>query len=282
MINIKTVKRSPIIQALFIALFVFITSACGKKGFCFSQDLGVCYNPLGLLLETKLFYRIPLSSRKGVLWENTKLDIGFANEWTPADNFLGARITIEPIAIFNLTLKTGFYGMYNLFGYGLFRFDSSCAEYDSKSLDDLNPETVPGYWVYIIPMLKFKFKSIILVNSFKINLFFMQGDGYFLELRSYSIHKTKDTDFQNKTYLMYEFSDKIIAGFEFHVLRTVKTSVKNERVSVMGIVKPRVKDKREAYILAVLGMYLRDPLLKNKLYFALKGGFSIKGIGNKE
>ncbi len=279
MTNKKTIRKSTILLILLVAVLIPATRSHAEKaekGLYFSQDLGASYNPLGGLLVTKLFYRLPLLRREGILWESTKLDIGLQNEWTPADDFIGVWIAVEPIAFFDVVFKIGFYGMYDLFGYGFFGFDSSNAQYSSKELDNLNPETVPGCWIAAVPTLKLQFKSIILANSFALNRFMMRGSGYFLEIRSYTLHEIKDTDFQNDTYLMYKFSDKIIAGSVFRVQRVFETSVKTERVSVIGILKPPPKRVHGAYVVAIAGVYLRDPLMKHKPYIALKGGIAIK------
>jgi len=279
MIYKKTAHKNILLVAVSLIIFISQTYTFAEKtekGLYFSQDLGASFNPLGVLLDTRLFYRLPLSSWSGILWESTRFDFGLQNEWTPADDFIGARFVIQPVAFFDLAFKIGFFGMYDLFGYGFFGFDSPDASYSSKVLDGLNPETVPGWLVSAVPTLKFQVKSLIIANAFALNRFMMKGSGYFLEVHSYTLHKTKDTDFQNDTYLMYKFTDIFTAGPVLRVQRVFGTSVKTERVCIIGILKPRTKRFYDAYTLAIAGVYIRDPLYKHTPYIGLKGGLTIK------
>ena len=100
-----------------------------QKGLFTYQSLGISHNPLGVLLDSRLFWRVPLSDKEGALWENTRFEIGAQSSLTPADGQVGLRSTLEPIGFFSLTGCAYFYGLYNAFGFGMYVFDSSDASY---------------------------------------------------------------------------------------------------------------------------------------------------------
>jgi hypothetical protein len=263
-----------IITPFLASLFLITATVSAGQGLFFYQSAGFSLNPLGVLLDTRGLYRIPLSKCQDILWKSTKLDIGLANEWTPADDFLGVRITCEPIAIFDITLRAGYYGMFNVFGYGYYPMASATSDYGDSARK--NPLSINGWWCSAAPNLKLKLGRFIAVDCVTANLFDMQKSGYFLEVRSYAIHKTQDIDIQNDAYALFEINKVIMTGINYHVLSVLGTKVFSDRLSAMAIVTPEWKRFESTFLAAMAGLYFRDPLFRMKGYVAVQAGFEIK------
>jgi hypothetical protein len=267
-------KTKRIITAILASLLLLNASAFASQGIFFYQSAGFSLNPLGVLLDTRALYRIPLSKSENVLWKSTKLDIGLANEWTPADDFLGVRVTCEPIAIFDITLRAGYYGMFNVFGYGYYPMATATSDYGDSARK--NPLSVNGWWCSAAPNLKLKLGRFIAVDCVTANLFDMKRSGYFLEVRSYAIHKTQDIDIQNDAYALVEINKLIMTGLNYHLLSVLGTNVFSDRLSAMAIVTPEWKRFESTFLAVVAGLYFRDPLFRMKGYVGIQAGFELK------
>jgi hypothetical protein len=259
----------------FILFWFSISLATAGQGVFLSQSAGFCENPLGVLVETGALYRIPLSNSKDILWKTTKIDIGLQNGWTPADDFFGLWLAFEPIAIFDITLKAGYYGMFDVFGYGYYGMRSPSSPYNDKTRKDLDPSSVNGWWLFAAPRLKVKIGHFLAVDCVTANYFFMQHTGYFLDVRSYTIHKTKDLDIQNDVYALYEISSSVTAGANYHTIAVQGTGVFSDRLSAMAIITPVLKRFESTFIAALAGLYFRDPLFRMNAYVGVQAGFEL-------
>ena len=135
-----------------------------------------------MLIETGALYRIPLSESKDILWKSTKIDIGLQNGWTPGDDFFGIKLAFEPVAVFDVTVKAGYYGMFDAFGYGYYDLPSASSPYDDKARKSLDPLSVNGWWLSAAPRLKVKIGHLLAVDCLTTDYFSMQRSGYFLEI----------------------------------------------------------------------------------------------------
>lgn len=267
------------IQISILVLFVItccIQSQQTEKGLYFSQSLGASYNPLGVILTSSLRFRFPLVKKSGILWESTKIEMGIQNEWTPTDDLLVARLTFVPIAFFEFSVQGGPYVMYRQLGYGYCTFDSSDVPYDYDDLEDVPRHTEVGYWFTLTPTLRFKVSSIILANALNINILSIGEEDYFLERRSHSIHKYKDTDIIDDTYLFYKLNEKFMFGANYHFLKVFSTSYFSQRICGIVVLTPKLKAFYNSYAVAVAGAYIEDTVFKGKPYIALRAGFDLK------
>jgi len=242
----------------------------------YSQSAGFSENPLGILVETGARYHLPLSKSKNILWTNTKIDLGFQNGWTPADDFFGLRIAFEPIGVFDVTLKAGYYGMFDTFGYGYFDMPTSSSPYDDKVRKTLDPSSVNGWWLSAAPRFKVKIGHVLAIDCVTANYFFMHSPGYFLEVRSFTIHQSKDIDVQNDLYGLYEFSGTLFAGANFHTITVRNSGVFSDRLSAVAVITPALKHIESPFIATMAGLYLRDPLFHMHGYVGLQTGFELK------
>ena len=77
----------------------------------------VQYNKLGVGYITNLFYRVPLFKKEGLLWKDTKIDIGIQNSLSPATWSLRFFANIEPLSILRFDLCGGSLFFYDLLLY---------------------------------------------------------------------------------------------------------------------------------------------------------------------
>jgi hypothetical protein len=264
------------LQLALTSLYLAALAATPESGLFLSQSFGVSENPLGVLVETGALCRIPLSQSQDILWKNTKIDFGLRNGWTPADDFFGLQVAIEPIAIFDITLFAGYYGIFDAFGYGYYSVPSSTAPYNDKTRKDLDPSSVNGWWLSAAPRLKVKIGRFLALDCVTANYFSLQSSGYFLEIRSYTIHKTKDIDIQNDVYALYKFSDAIISGANYHTIDVRGSGVFSDRLSAVVIMTPPLKQFHSPFLAALIGIYFRDPLYRANAYIGVQAGFELK------
>jgi len=257
----------------FTSVVVFTAGAQGiKNGIHFEQSAGFSWNPLGVLLDSKLVWRLPLVKSEGMLWETTKIDAGVRNEWTPADNLVSAQITLEPIAFFGITAKAGYYAMYDALGYGCFKVSSAASAYDNNAQKENKPGNAQGYWATLTPELKLKAGPVIAVNSFNVNHIVIDAEPVYLEVRSYLLHRAVDTDIQNNIHLLYECTGSLLAGLTYRYALVTGTKAHSHRFQGMVIVKPVSGLFTDAYGVVTAGMYGYDPLYNKSFTCAVLAG----------
>ena len=261
---------------VFIVLFIYSSIFSTEKGLYFSQDIIACYNPLGGLFDSRLSYRIPLVKKKGILWESTKIDIGIQNEWTPADNFFGLRIQIEPIAFFDIFVRFGCYVMYDNMIFGYYGFADKNSNYDDETLENMESSSEQGYFIGISPTLKGQIGRVVFFNTLNINRFSLNTNEYFLELRSNAMHYSEDLQLWNESFLLFEVNDKIMTGFNYSMIRVIKTVDRSRKINFTLVCEPKVKKVNSMYFLILCGLYFTDRVYKNNFYLGAVFGFEAK------
>lgn len=258
--------------AFVCALSFSLFAEKAQKGFSAEQAGGASYDPLGLILDTKVFYKIPFVKKNGPLWETTRLELGVQNEWTPADNLLSVRATFEPIGFFDVCAKAGFFFMYTGLGYGCFRMESPMNTYDPKNQEHEKTTVARGYWLSMTPTLKAKVGRVIVLNSATINRVSIDGQKYFLEVRSYLPHGVKDMDLINNAYLLYECSGSVIVGITMKSEFVVDASVQSQRLCAMTVLKSAILPLKSSFCAIQAGLYLDDPLFAHQIFLGCLAG----------
>jgi hypothetical protein len=272
-------KKETFIVLLTFGIFLLAGSTMAEKvqqGIYNYNSLGGSYNPLGVLLDNRITMRFPLSARTGILWESTKLDIGIQNTWTPTDDIAGLRVTVVPVALFSLTATAGFFGMYTGLGYGLYSFPSATSRYGSSLPKDADRQSATGAWLSLEPELKLKISRLIIVNTFTANYLSLNRSGYFLELRSYSLHKTTDVDIINNANLLFEFNKSFLAGGTYRYLRVFGTGIESHRVAALAIILFPSSKLGNTFLATTAGAYLADPAFGQSPYLGLMAGMDLK------
>ncbi len=267
------------LKRIFLFLLIIIHTIHSQpieKGAYFTQTLGLSYNPLGLLLKSGLKYRLPLVKKEGILWESTKIEMGIQNELSPTDDLLALRLCFVPIAFFELTLQGGPYVMYRHLGFGYCNWEGPDVFYDYDDMENVPRHTETGYWFSIAPALKLKVSSIVFVNSLKFDILSIGEEGYYLERRTYSLRKYKDTDIIDDTYLFFKLNEKIMIGANYHFLKVFSTDYFSQRVCGSVLLTPRLKSFYRSFGIVIIGVYLKDKVFKAKPYIGLQVGFDLK------
>lgn len=238
--------------------------------FNFNLGIGSCFNPLGVVLDSKLNYSKKLDFGNGILWENSCVDIGIENSFTPADNIISLKLRCYPIAFFEFNTKVSYYAMFDKLGYGFLGLESENSSYNTTVQKEADLEDATGIWVVGTPILKLKIKSLIFVNKTTVNYISIEKpQPFFLEIRSYLPHERSGIDIQNETILLNEFSKKFLCGFIFSSIRVINTNINSQRITCL-LVKTFSKHKESsAHLIINGGAYIKDPLWKHKPYMAL-------------
>lgn len=106
-------------------------------------------NPLGLINTSRLGWRKKLSTRDGVLWDDTYLFLGPSAVVTPAWVRGGALVEVQPLTVLRLwgeVSGTQFFGTFDQ----VLSFDDPGARYDDETIARLGEAGIPaprGGWV---------------------------------------------------------------------------------------------------------------------------------------
>jgi hypothetical protein len=261
-----------IFPAIVCALALSLHAEKTIRGFSFEQAVGASYDPVGLLLDTKLTYRTPFIDKQGPLWESTKLELGVQNEWTPADNLLSIRAAFEPVGFFDVCAKAGYFLMYDGLGYGCFRMETRENAYDPQTQQQNKRGGARGYWLSITPALKAKIGRFIMLNSLTINRIAIDGQNYFLEVRSYLPHRVKDKDLVNNAYLLYECSGSVLTGMTMKSEFVYGASLQSHRLCLVAVIKNMPLPLQHSFIAINAGLYLLDPLFNRQMFLGFLVG----------
>lgn len=235
------------------------------------------WNPLGLQFVTKLFYRAPLIAREGLLWESTRIDAGFLNNLSPAYDMAGVFLTVEPIAIFNVTVTAQAVGFYNALGFGFYSLSGPGAGFDSSSLQALAPKDTAGYVLSAAPTLKAAFGPFAFLDTFTVMYFNVDGgQGYFYERLNNCVLGKSDTELVNQAFVMYAFQPEILAGLTDWILVVPSSGYLSHRVSVMGIYSTGLSKGLSLYSALAVGTYLADRSYQNGIYLGGQVGIVAK------
>ena len=96
--------------------------------------LGMSTNPLGVVDEFRVGYRLRLFQRPGVLFQGTHMDLHAYTYATPAYVHVGPYFEIAPLAILQLSARYSFVGYFSTFGL-VQSFPTATADYRPSELD---------------------------------------------------------------------------------------------------------------------------------------------------
>lgn len=261
---------------LFCLLSTCVFPQTLEKGFYLYQGFAGLDYPVGVMSDTAVFYRIPVSQGSGMLFESSHADIGLENWFTPTDNFLALYFKLEPIAFFDIVFRGGQYDLFNLTGIGFQPVSGPNVPYDPESASKLSHENRSGLWCMITPTFKVKFWNIILTHSLTLNYFNMNYSGYFTEIHTDSILHGEDINMQNVTYGFYELSRQLLIGINHYFLSVPSTGYVSERLASAAVFKPALPWFDNVFITALAGTYLQDHSYTGKFFVLFQAGFIIK------
>ncbi len=233
------------------------------RGFYLDQNLQAAYNPLGVQLGTKLYYRMPLIDKPGILWESTKIDLGLTNALSPAYDFFGGFVDIRPIAIFDLALTAQVAGYYSALGYGFHDLSGYDAAFDSGSLSSLPSKNAAGYVLSAAPTLQFALGSFAFVNAFQLTYFKVDGgQGYFYETYANCALAKSDVELSNNVYVLYTLRPGIMLGLNDSLLSVPASGYESQVLQAVGLATKRLSPRLSLYAALMAGLYLQDRYLQ--------------------
>ena len=260
--------------ALLIASEAIASADPAVRGFYLDQNLGGGY-PLGVQSGTKLLYRMPLEIGRGILWESTKIDAGFSNMLSPAYDFLGAFVDVEPIAIFDLAVSAKFAGYFSDLGFGFHNLSGYGAAFDANTLDSLGSKNTIGYIVSVAPTLKFAFGSFAFSNTFHVNYFNVDGgSGYFYDVYDNCVLAKSDIILHNEAYALLSIGSGIMAGLNDSLLMVPASGYQSQVLQAVGILQKSLSGKLSLYAALMVGLYLEDRYYQYSPHVAGLVGFT--------
>jgi hypothetical protein len=120
-----------------------------QPGFTFNWTMvGASINYLGLMTKAKISYAVPFIKNSGVLWRSTKIEFGLEEYLSPSFTRTSVFLYFEPIAIFNVSVTTGYEVSFPGLTGGLYTFASQTNDFSDaarKLLKDASAtDDVPG------------------------------------------------------------------------------------------------------------------------------------------
>jgi hypothetical protein len=229
------------------------------RGLYLDQNIQFGCNPLGAQLGTKLFYRIPLELGEGILWESAKIDAGIENSLSPAYDFIGPFIDIEPIAIFDLALSARAAGYYDGLGYGFHDLSGYDAGFDADALDDLPSRNTGGWLLSVAPTLKFAYGALAFSDTLHVNYFHVAtGEGYFYETYGNCVLRKKGVELYNDAYALVILSPSLMLGLNDSILSVPDSGYRSHILQAVGAFGKDLGPRLSLYAALTAGVYLED------------------------
>ena len=258
-----------------IAALSALSAEPAVPGFYLDQNLQASYNPLGLQLGTKLYCRMPLIKKSGILWESTKIDIGMAHSLSPAYDFIGAYLDIEPIAIFDIAFSTQFAGYYDGLGYGFHDLSGYDASFDSTALKSLPSKNATGYILSAAPTLKFALESFAFADTLHVTHFDVDGGkGYFYETYANCVLAKSDMELYNDAYALLKVAPEIMLGLNDSILLVPASGYRSHTLQAVGIISRNLSRRVSFYAALTAGTYLEDRYHRYELRVAGMAGIT--------
>jgi hypothetical protein len=255
-----------------------LSAESAERGWFFEQSVGASQNPLGFESTSTVYYSIPLNTGTGELWESTKLEIGAENSFTPADNRILAYFNIEPIAIFDISMRAGYYQAYKVFNNGLIPRSSYNDSFSTSAIDKAHQENKNGIWADAAPRFKVKIGSVIFAHTLTFNYIHIRNnpDGYFYEPHQDAIVKNTDYSIYNSSYLLYAINDNIMLGCNHFIMNIPRSGYSIETVTAVENFSMKISHKTEFSVALQEGTHIKNKYYRHKFYCAGEIGISIK------
>ncbi len=207
------------------------------------------------------------TTRDGVLWDSTRLEAGIDTLLNPSFTDVGARLLVEPIAVFDLTLRFGVRTFYDTFGFGLASLDSYGETPPAASGDDYSGRSETGWFVSASSRFKAAIGPIVAANTFTATRYdFRNSPSTFLE-EPLALRVIERTDWvmENESLLLYRLPDASASfagvGPSYRIAWT-----------------PAAHDAQEpSHRLAVSGVYVFEPVARTTVQAAVFVGMYVNG-----
>lgn len=199
------------ISALFFLLLVSNNNVCfaeeiKEDAVRLELDLVSLYNPLGISLSARGFYRHIYSQDESVLWNGLYYQAGVQANLNPAFARAGIHAELMPIAFLQLRLQ---YDRLRFSGTNgsLLSFTSSQDLFGDDEIENREGQEASGYGERALFQftLRAQFGSTIVRNVTDLSLYKFPGAGaYYLEREYEILMATEDNVISNQLFLLFE------------------------------------------------------------------------------
>lgn len=251
-------KKLPVFIYFYILLLIFrVSGEKAVQGINFTQTVAASVNPQGLLLTTQLFYRFPLTSKTGILWESTKFDAGIDNDLSPAFENPGLFVRCEPVAFFELALFANNIQLFKALGSGYIPFDSASSPHDASNLKNIAQSNEQGWWLRCTPVFKVAYKKGIIANATTVHYYQMNRNGYYLERFTNTVLDNRDFVISNDLFVLYKYNSSLMTGINYFYLTVPSSDERTHRISLAVIYLNKISPAAEFNVALVGGTYLK-------------------------
>jgi hypothetical protein len=270
-------------KRFFISIAIVLAAASAAfaekavQGLYLDQNVQASINPLGLQLGTKLYYRAPLVEKEGILWESTKVDIGLKNDISPAFDFIGAFIDIEPIAVFDLALTAQLAGYYDELGFGFRDLSGYDAGFDSAALNSIPAGKAGGYLLSASPTLKFAFGNFAFLDTLHMDYFNIDGGGgYFYEAIANCPLSKSGLELNNDAYALYKLGPFFMIGLNDSILQVPASGYRAQSVHAVGVYSGSLSERLSLYAGLLAGTFVEGRYLLFEPHLAGQAGVVLR------
>lgn len=261
-----------------------------QPGFNFNWTMvGASINYLGLMTKAKISYAVPFIKNNGVLWKSTKIEFGLEEYLSPSFTRTSVFLYFEPIAIFNVSVTTGYEVSFPGLTGGLYTFTGSDGDFsdanrklmrEASATDDV-PGALAGWRTKIDPTFQIEFGPIAAVYTFTLDFLNYNAPTYFYDAESVTIVQPQDTIYTHDAKLLYSIiPGKFRLGLSFTDQIVQSSGYTSMIGALIGVITPQWEKcaaKRITPFAAVLvGTHIVDRYMVGSIYFAGQCGISMK------
>ncbi len=251
-------------------------------GWYLNASLGLTLNPFRGALDTILYHRTPLLNKDGILWKTTKLDWGIRDLFSPATEYIGAFLRIEPIALLEITAEVGYLQMYKLLGYGFLTLPDISADYSSDTrlaITATNSYNHGALQTSVSPSFRVALGPVTVVHTITWQYMDYFTNAIVYDYANVILRRGADSYLAHDTLLLYKAGD-FRFGLAHYWAYVYGTGLSLQRAMAMVAWTPPV-EKINPYFIFQAGYNIHDPYYNNQLYLALKVGMNLELFDRK-
>ncbi len=251
--------------------------------------MGAAVNYLGLMTKVKLSYAVPLIKNSGILWRSTKIEFGLEEYLSPSFTRTSVFLYFEPIAIFNISITSGYEVSFPGLTGGLYSFASQNDAYDDATRNALRdasatdnvPGELAGWRTKVDPTFQIAVGPIAAVYTLTFDFLDYNAPGYFYDAESVTIVQPQDTIMTHDAKVLFTLvKDQVRAGVSFTDQIVQSSGYTSMTLAAIGAYTPLwqkcIAKNISPFGVLLLGSHLQDNYMVGKLYFATLFGFSMK------
>ena len=280
----KKVFLALVCAALAGVLLPAEEAAKTREGWSLGQSAAGQMNPLGLSVDTRVFYTWPLYAEKqGILWDTCRVEAGFANSLTPAFDTVSVFACVEPIAFFDIAASAGARAYCDLLGYGFTPRSDYDDPWDAKARKNADRSSAAGFRYNLTATFKGAAGPFVFGSATGFTLYDIRWTGreadYYYDPSADTTLKPTDGFFVNDSLALYTCAQSplVRAGLLHTFLYVPGSRYVSRRLCLMGRVEGALSPSVKAFATLLGGAFLQDRYYSRKdgkLYAAFQAGIT--------